>query len=129
MVINFNEQPVCPLDTDSHLYILNKFDDYTGETSVIKLYIEQMVCVEIYQSRFEIFDISLLEITKDIKGDKKLTVQQSTTPVSNMQLFGIEPSPRDSKDSAMRKKSLSEKRKMLKSRLSAPTQERIKELS
>ena len=51
-LVEFKEQPICPLNSDTHIYFLHKLDDLTGETSVVKLYLGPMVCAEIYQSKF-----------------------------------------------------------------------------
>ena len=59
------KKPLFPKETKSVIYVSTLIDELSGETSVIHLNPVSFSCFELYQSKFRIVHLSLLEIHKN----------------------------------------------------------------
>ena len=54
------QEPIMPDYVDDQIYCLHVTDELSGETSLLKIDTNLLVCSEIYQSNFRINNISIM---------------------------------------------------------------------
>ena len=59
------KKPLYPKEMNNIIYLTNCIDELSGETSIIQLNFSNFSCIELYQSKFRIIHLSLLEIHKN----------------------------------------------------------------